>query len=61
MSKNKFIKVAKLLEINKKEAEEFYDKQAVNQIYKNRNQKKNLQLLRVQDMNLVIFKWTYKL
>lgn len=34
MSKEKFIKVAKMMKINKKEAEEFYENQPVNQIYK---------------------------
>lgn len=40
VSKNNFIKAVKLLELNVKEAEKWYDKQPVNQIYKKQNQKK---------------------
>ena len=40
MSKNRFIKVAKLLKVSYKDASEYYDKQAVNQIYKKQNQSK---------------------
>jgi len=39
ISKKKFVDVAKLLKIKKKDAEDFYEKQAVNQIYKKSDQK----------------------
>ena len=42
MSKKRFVEADKLLEINNKDAEEFYDKQAVNQTKKNKIKKKNL-------------------
>lgn len=40
MSKIKFIEAAALLNISKEDAEDFYNNQSVNQIYKKQNQKK---------------------
>jgi hypothetical protein len=40
MSKDKLVKLAKMMKIDKEEAEEFYNNQPINQIYKNNNQKK---------------------
>lgn len=41
MSKKNFIKAAKLLKISSKDASDFYEKQAVNQIYKKQDQKRH--------------------